>query len=92
MAENSKIEQFVFTSENLLDNLDKLGGWSAYALACEALQHYFPEEYDENGHCEIQREVELTEKLECNTWVDLIKKFHAEVGYKSFNPDVVNEF
>jgi len=88
------MEKFIFTPDNLLDNLDKLGAWSAYGLASSALLHYFPDEYDENGDCSIQREVELVEKLGCHSWQDVIIKYQNEVGYDApngFNTDCVNE-
>lgn len=86
--------KFIFTPENLLDNLDKLGAWSAYGLASEALKYYFPEEYDENGDCDTIREAELSEKLGCKYWQDVIIKYQNEVGYKApngFDPKYVNE-
>lgn len=87
------MKAFVFTPEDLLKNIHKLGGWSAYGLAREALMHYFPNEYDEEGSCDTQREVELLHKLGCKWWSDAIKKYHKEVGYKGpFDPGVVNEF
>lgn len=82
-----------FTPENLLKNLNKLGGWSAYGLASQALRHYFPEEYSEDKFTSTQREVELLRKLGCRWWTDAIKKYHKEVGYKGeFDPAYVNEF
>jgi hypothetical protein len=86
------MEEFIFTAENLLNNLDKLGGWSSYGLAIEALQHYFPNKYDEFGDCDIDTELELMKKLECNNWQDIIIKYHKEVGYKSFDPKAVNQY
>ena len=59
------MKRFVFTPENIIANIDKLGAWSAYGLASVALRHYFPEEYDENGDCSIRREMELVKKLGC---------------------------
>ena len=85
------MEQFIFTPDNLIANLDKLGGWSSYGLASIALQHYFPEEYDEDGNCNINRELELMDKIECKTWDEAIIKYHSEVGYKGeFDPGSVN--
>jgi len=87
--------RFLFTPENLLDNLDKLGAWSSYGLASEALQYYFPDAYDEDGYCDTLEEVKLLNKLGCKYWQDAIVKYHTEVGYVSpngFNPDAVNEF
>ena len=48
--EQTTEDRFLFTPENLLENLHKLGPWSAYGLASVALQHYFPDEYDEDGN------------------------------------------
>jgi len=86
---------FFFTPENLLSNLDKLGPWSTYGLAVEALQYYFPDSYDENGYCDSMEEVKLLDKLECQYWSDAVVKYQNEVGYvrpNGFNPDAVNEF
>lgn len=85
---------FIFTPENLLDNLHKLGAWSSYGLASIALQHYFPEEYDQNDGCDTNREVELLEKLGVNYWQDAIVKYHKEIGYEAHrlsNTMYVNE-
>ena len=87
--------RFLFTPENLLHNLERLGPWSAYGLASEALQHYFPDAYDEDGYCDTCEEVKLLDKLGCQYWHDAIIKYHKEVGYvapNGFNPDAVNEF
>lgn len=87
--------RFLFTPENLLDNLEKLGPWSAYGLAREALQHYFPLAYDEYGHCDTLKEVKLLDKLGCQYWQDAIIKYHNEVGYvapSGFDPKLVNEY
>ena len=88
-------ENFPFTPENLLSNLDKIGAWSSYGLASYALQHYFPEEYSEDGYTSTEREVELLHKLGCNYWQDAIKKYHKEVGYTTNNlcdTDYVNAY
>lgn len=90
-----KKEKFQFTPENLLDNLHKLGPWSSYHLASIALQHYFPDAYNEEGNCDIAEEVKLMDKLGCNCWADVIVKYHQEVGYvapNGFDPLCVNEF
>lgn len=90
-------EQFVFTPDNLLENISKLGAWSSYGLASCALAHYFPDLYDiETGKCpEIKEEVELMYSIGCSNWHEIVIKFHKEVGYDyeggSFNPDAVNE-
>lgn len=88
---------FLFTPENLLDNLDKLGGWSSYGLACIALAHYFPDLYDdEDGRSgpDVLEECKLIDQLGCRTWHDVIVKFQTEVGYDAphgFNPKFVND-
>ena len=76
-------DDFVFTTDNLLENIDKLGGWSCYGLASWALSYYFPELYNDetDEHPEVAKEVELLESLGCEYWVDLIKKYQKEVGY-----------
>ena len=87
--------RFLFISENLLENIDKLGPWSAYGLASEALQHYFPDDYDEDGYCDTAEEVKLLDRLGCQYWHDAIVKYQNEVGYvapSGFDPDAVNEF
>lgn len=83
------------TTENLIENLPKLGGWSLFGLAEEALRHYFPEEFDEEEGCEIDRIIELMYELNCDNWAQVVEKYHTEVGYKPeggvFNSKVVNE-
>jgi len=85
----------IFTPQNLIENISKLGAWSAYGLAIEALQYYFPNEYDFHGDCKggTQIEAELLTELNLNSWQDVIIKYQNEVGYKckEFNPQVVNE-
>jgi len=86
--------RFLFTPANLIENLDKIGPWSAYGLATTALQHYFPESYDEEGNCPIIEEVKLLNKLGCEDWHDAIIKYHKEVGYiapNGFDRHLVNE-
>ena len=91
-------KKFVFTTKNLIRNIDKLGAWSAYGLAADALHYYFPKEYrmGRNVNDMIIREGELCVKLGCDTWQDVIVKYHKEVGYKPkngiFNPKAVNRF
>ena len=85
---------FKFTPKNLEKNIHKLGPWSAYGLAGESLMHYFPDEYDDNCYCELDRELELMVELKCNTWQDAILKYHKEVGYTKeqlHNDECVNE-
>ena len=84
--------EFMFTPENLLANIEKLGAWSSYGLASVALQHYFPEEYDKDGYCETVKECQLLGKLGCEYWHEAIIKYQNEVGYLGpFNSDCVNE-
>ncbi len=88
-------EKFVFTPENLIENISKLGAWSSYGLASSALRHYFPNEYDENENCDTKREVELLYQLGLNSWQDVIIKYQTEVGYDApdgFNTEAVNEY
>ena len=92
---DEKQTSFVFTPENLLENIDKLGAWSAYGLAIEALRYYFPDEYDADEVCDIQKEVELLTRLGCQGWQDAVEKYQKEVGYDApngFNQDAVNEY
>lgn len=86
------MKEIIFTLDNLIDNADKLGPWSSYGLASEALKHYFPEEYDEDAGCSTQREVELVDKLGCKYWSDVVIKYHKEVGYKKLRKGYVNMF
>lgn len=82
----------VFTTDNLIENIKYLGTWSAYGLATEALQHYYPESYDNDGYCSTEKEIELLKRLNCKSWHDIVVKYHKEVGYKGkFNPDAVNQ-
>jgi hypothetical protein len=89
-------DDFLFTPENIIENIDKVGPWSSYGLACIALAKYFPKEYnDRTGKCpDIYREIKLIEKLGCSTWHDVIVKFQTEIGYNApngFNPKFVND-
>ncbi len=92
MAQNSK-ESFQFTPENLLENIHKVGGWSIYGLASEALEHYFPDEY-KDGTCDSLTESKLLRSMGFSTWDEVVTKYHEEVGYQAdgaFNPRAVNE-
>lgn len=92
---NDANSRFLFTPENLLDNLEKLGPWSCYGLASEALKHYFPNSYNEDGYCETAEEAKLMGKIGCQYWEDVIVKYHKEVGYvapNGFDPLFVNEY
>ena len=85
----------IFTPQNLIQEIKKIGAWSAYGLATEALQYYFPEEYNEDGDCieGAKKECELLYKLDCNSWQDVIIKYQNEIRYKckEFNQIAVNE-
>ena len=84
-----------FTPENLIENIQVLGAWSAYGLASEALEYYYPLAYKDNDCIlGVRREVELLNKLYCYSWQDIIIKYQNEVGYncKEFNKDLVNEY
>lgn len=81
--------------ETLIENLPRIGGWSAYGLASEALQHYFPEAYDNDGYLEVAEEVKLMERLGLSCWQDVIIKYQKEIGYDApngFSLDCVNEY
>lgn len=83
-----------FTPENIIENIDKIGPWSAYGLAEEALRHYFPEEFTDDKEWSAERNVELADKLGCQYWTDVIIKFQTEVGYNApdgFCAGAVNE-
>jgi hypothetical protein len=84
-----------FTPENLIENIQVLGAWSAYGLASEALEYYYPSEYKDND-CILgaRREIELLNKLDCDSWHDVVIKYQNEVGYncKEFDKDLVNGF
>jgi len=90
----TKQQNFIFTPDNLLDNLDKLGAWSSYGLACEAFEYYFPEykEKRDKNKDDIYFELKLLERLRCNNWQCAIIKYHKEIGYKNFREGMVNEY
>lgn len=81
------------TKDNFTKHFDKLGGWSTYFLATVALKHYFPKEY-ENEDMSVWDEVKLCDKLGCTYWIDVINKYHSEIGYKKsdFKEGYVNEY
>lgn len=92
LATESKEEGFIFTPENLIENIDMLGPWSCYGLASDALRHYFPEEY-EDKNISTAREAELLQKINGVSWHDAIIKYHNEVGFtlEELGPVLVNE-
>lgn len=88
------MDRFIFTPENLIENIHKIGAWSIYGLATEALKYYFPDEYDEYNNCKVEREIELLQKMKLNCWQDVVIKYQKEVGYVApdgFNTNCVNE-
>ena len=84
--------QFIFTPDNLLDNLEKVGAWSIYGLASIAIKHYFPEIYDKDGYCPTAKEADCLVKMGFCTWDQIVVKYHKEIGYKEFSPTYVNEY
>lgn len=75
---------------NLLENLDIIGGWSAYYLAEIAFRHYYPELCSVSA---INKQLDfLSDKPENSfNWDDWIIKYQTEVGYKGpFSRDYVN--
>jgi len=82
----------IFTPDNLIENIDKIGAWSIFSLAETALQHYYPNEFDEDGECETTRCAELVNEMGLNYWQDVVIKYQNEVGYKckEFSTDYVN--
>lgn len=84
-----------FTPKNLIENLPHLGPWSSYGLASSAIQHYFPEIYDEEGYCDVEKEVEKLKELGFIWWHDVVEKYHKEIGYtleELSNKNYVNEY
>jgi len=79
--------------DNLLENLDKLGPWSVYGLAEEALKHYFPDRLDDDST--VHEIADCLPLLNCENWHDVIIKYHKEVGYnhygEHFDDGLVNE-
>ena len=84
-----------FTPENLIENIDKIGPWSIYGLAVEALRHYFPEKYEIIDYDpSVMEELEMVNSLGCECWQDLIIKYQKENGYDAldgFDEGFVNE-
>jgi hypothetical protein len=84
------MKDFVFTPDNLIDNLDRLGPWSTFALAEEAMLHYFPSLEFKDMVERISRMAAICCKYEM-CWQDMVLLYHLDKGYKNFNPDYVNE-
>lgn len=88
------MQPFLFTPENLIENIDKLGAWSSYGLAEIAIEHYHPECLKLGG----QEKLDYIVSLKCDGredtyWSDWIIKYQKEVGYAGpFHPGAVNEF
>lgn len=88
-----KTTGFQFTPDNLLDNIDKLGPWSSFSLAEEAILHYFPNIKRIKSTVEqINAMSKLCHEFEMY-WSDWIIMYQNDVGYKGkFNTGAVNEF
>jgi len=69
------------TPENLLENIDQLAGWPIYGLASQALEYYFPDEYE--LELSVSDEADLLEKLGLKFWDDIVIKYHTEIGFKN---------
>lgn len=73
---------------NLLQHLNRLDPWDVYHFAHIALMHYFPESYDEYGASisgeSRDKEAELLEENNFDSWESVIIKFQNEIGY-NFN-------
>lgn len=86
----------VFTSENIIDNIEKIGPWSLYGLAEEAIHHYKPWiKYVQDPNKKITYQINAMVKMGCNTWGEMVIKYQKEVGYgdaREFNPDYINEY
>lgn len=80
---------FVFTPENLIDNLDKIGGWSLLSLSETAIAYYHPHLKPKD---EFER-MDIVQMINAEPdWYDVVKRYHLEIGYTTeINPDVVNE-
>lgn len=86
------------TPSNLIELLPRIGAWSTYCLAEEALLHYFPSLYMKNllGQAVMPDEcVSALIDMGLDSWQELIVKFHKEVGYTreggEFDPVWINE-
>jgi hypothetical protein len=81
------------TAENLFENMDRLGPWSLYTLAEEAMFYYFPYlKRIKDPAKQIGRMCEISNEYGIVTWMDWIILYHIDVGYKHFNDDYVNAF
>lgn len=86
--------EFIFTPENLLENLKKLGPWSSFYLAEKSIEYYHPE----CKEMDMVKKIDYMASLKCkgkkNTnWHDWIVRYQKEVGYKSrFSPKYVNAY
>ncbi len=78
-------------TENIIENIDKIGAWSLYGLAETAINHFYPEYkklYSEDRPAES---ASIMAKL-CDDWHGIVVKYQKEVGYKKFRKGYVNEF
>lgn len=86
---------FQFTPKNIIKNIDKIGPWSAYGLAVEAIEHYHPSvKRIKDFQKKLEKQVYFSHKRGFS-WHDWIIKYQKEVGYyapKGFNKSAVNEF
>lgn len=86
----------IFTTKNLIKNIKKLGAWSAYGLAEEALEYYHPSLKRLTGIDLLNKQIYFLHKDGLSTWQDVIVKYHKEVGYKPLNgifkKESVNEY
>lgn len=85
-----------FKPANIIKNIHKIGAWSAYGLAEEAIEHYHPsiKRFKNDVTKLLERQVHFSQKRGF-TWHDWIVKYQKEVGYKIkgyWNKDAVNEF
>ena len=88
-------KQFVFTPENLIKNIKKIGPWSAFGLAEEAMFHYFPHIKRMRDTAKQIGEMARISSLFEMDWGDWIVKYQKEVGYDApngFGREYVNEF
>jgi hypothetical protein len=88
-------ENFQFAPDNLLDNLNRLGPWSQFALAEEAIYYYYPRiKRMTNTIKQIQAMADLCLEYDMY-WVDWIITFQMDKGYKrnaGFSRDYINEW
>lgn len=79
-----------FTPKNLIKNINKIGPWSLYGLAEQAIEHYYPE-YKRLSRNKPAEGPGIMAKL-CDDWHGIVIRYQKEVGYKEFRKGYVNEF